>query len=114
MSRFVAVARFSQLSPARGLRVEVEGLALALFLVDGDVHCLADVCPHADGSLGSGEVQECIVICPLHLWRFDVRTGQHANTDRIAVDRYDARIENGQVLVDPDSGRGARGLDRAA
>ena len=35
-----------------------------------------DVCSHAAGLLSRGEVVDCVVTCPLHGSRFDVRDGQ--------------------------------------
>lgn len=102
----------SALREGHGVRTEIDGTAVAVFLVEGRVHVIDDTCPHADGSLAEGEVCGAIVTCPLHSWKFDVRTGDHAYTKKIHVRSWPARIVNGHVEVDaadeiPGEGRAA-------
>lgn len=59
-----------------GLGVAVRGHAIALFLVDGEVHAIENRCSHMDAALAEGELDGCIIACPLHHWEFDVTTGQ--------------------------------------
>ena len=42
---------------------------------DGEVHAIDDVCSHAGALLSRGEIDDCIVTCPLHVSRFDLRDG---------------------------------------
>ena len=83
-----------------GLALEVAGRAVALFLIDGEVHAMADSCPHEGGSLGMGVVLDGDVTCPWHGWHFEVATGR--NTDGLAscIAVYRARISaSGAVEV---------------
>jgi nitrite reductase/ring-hydroxylating ferredoxin subunit/uncharacterized membrane protein len=56
--------------------VEVEGRQVLLHRSGGEIHALDNVCTHAAGLLSRGEVAGCVVTCPLHGSRFDLRTGQ--------------------------------------
>ncbi|MBC8091164.1 MAG: non-heme iron oxygenase ferredoxin subunit [Pseudonocardia sp.] len=56
--------------------VEVEGRKVLLHRSDGELHAVDDVCSHAGGVLSRGELTGCIVECPLHGARFDLRDGQ--------------------------------------
>lgn len=97
----------SALREDRGVRAEIDGTAVAVFRVEGRVYVIDDTCPHADGSLAEGEVCGAIVTCPLHAWKFDVRTGDHAYTKKIRVRSWPARIVNGHIEVDvPVAGLG--------
>ncbi len=55
--------------------VEVDGIAVAVTVVDGKVHAFDDTCPHAGCSLSDGEVDGHTVECPCHMARFDITTG---------------------------------------
>ena len=48
---------------------------MALFRRGGEVFAIGNACPHQGGSLCDGMVEGDIVICPLHGWEFDLRSG---------------------------------------
>ena len=54
---------------------EVEGVAICLANVNGELSALDNVCPHRQGPLGQGWVEGETVICPWHSWAFNARTG---------------------------------------
>ena len=49
---------------------------VALFHLRGDLHAIADVCPHAGAELSSGELFGTVLTCPRHGSQFDVCTGR--------------------------------------
>jgi 3-phenylpropionate/trans-cinnamate dioxygenase ferredoxin subunit len=58
------------------LRVEIDDEDILLVNVDGDLHACSNICSHDYAVLHEGEVEGEEIICPLHLARFDVRTGE--------------------------------------
>lgn len=98
MTKFVPVAKLSDLEPGSCLSVEAEGgILVALFNVDGKIYALDNTCPHAGGPLGEGTLWGEIVECPWHCWRFDVRTGVRPDNPDFTVARYDLQVE-GEVI----------------
>ena len=99
----------------RGLAVEANGEFVALFrLPDGTITALDDACPHAGAPLSDGHVEAggcsgddgadaagAAVVCPLHAWRFDCKTGQwcDAPTGKVRAETYAVKVEGGRVLV---------------
>ena len=76
MEDFVRVAAVGDILPGGRLLVEVEGIRIAIFNVDGDYLAIEDVCTHDGGPLVEGELLEgCQVECPRHGARFDIRSG---------------------------------------
>lgn len=43
---YTKVAKVDELKPGKGMGVEVNGIEIALFNVDGDYHALSNRCPH--------------------------------------------------------------------
>lgn len=76
MSRFVQVAKKSQIPPDGVIGVEVEGRSLALVNLNGEIFALEDSCPHEAGPLSEGEVDGGEITCPWHHSRFNIRTGR--------------------------------------
>jgi nitrite reductase (NADH) small subunit len=70
------------LEPASRIRVgqvlsfRVAGRLLAVGRSAAGYFALDAVCPHAGGDLGEGEVEGECVICPLHGFAYDVRSGE--------------------------------------
>lgn len=54
----------------------VGGKEIGIYLVDGELYALEDVCPHAYALLSQGFVEDGKVECPLHEAVFDIKTGQ--------------------------------------
>jgi nitrite reductase (NADH) small subunit len=48
---------------------------ILLARLDGRLHALDTLCPHEGGRFGEGPLWDGCVVCPLHLYRFDPRTG---------------------------------------
>lgn len=65
-------------APAEGelTKVEVEGHAVAVAMVDGVPYAVDDECTHRQCSLSDGDVEGTSVVCPCHEGTFDLRTGQ--------------------------------------
>lgn len=99
MSRFVTVAKTTDLEPGACLAVEVEGVGIALFNVDGMIYALDNTCPHAGGPLGEGTLHGDIVECPWHGWRFNVRTGQRPANPEFTVTCLDVAVEGDEIRV---------------
>jgi 3-phenylpropionate/trans-cinnamate dioxygenase ferredoxin subunit len=101
MGKFVSVAKLSDLRPQTGFRVEVEGVRIALFSVDGEVRAIADTCSHAEASLSEGEVQGEEVVCPWHAARFNLKTGEATCPPAYeGVTTYNVRVRGDDVEVE--------------
>ena len=76
---------------------------VALFNVAGEIHALDGICPHQGGPLGKGTLESCIVTCPWHGFQFDVTNGQNVASPSLVQDRFDVKIEAGEIYVDVES-----------
>jgi nitrite reductase (NADH) small subunit len=95
------VAAVVDCPPGACLEAVADDRIVALFNVDGQFHALDGVCPHQGGPLGKGRLEGCIVTCPWHGWQFDVHDGQHQLSATIRQERFDVRVEDGDVFVSP-------------
>ena len=102
MDEFVKVAKTSDLSEDEIMLVEVGDERILLSNIGGSFYAIGEVCPHAEGPLSDGVVEEGEVECPWHGSRFDLKTGEvTASPADEAVLRYAVRIEEEDVLVGP-------------
>ena len=104
-TEWVAVATTKELGRRRKLRVEIDGLAIALFHAGGRVYAFADLCVHQDRSLVKGTLLHGKVICPGHQWQFDLETGYEADQE-LCQPTYPVRVDDqGTVYVSTTSNR---------
>ena len=100
MGAFVRVARLGDIAPGELLRVEVSGKLVCLANVAGHIFAIDDDCPHIGGALSDGDLEGCVVTCPVHLARFDVRDGKVLRGPaREDVPTYAVRVEGDDILV---------------
>lgn len=104
MSAFHEVARLEDIAPGELLRVLVGMHLVCLANVEGVIYAVDDDCPHTGGPLDEGDLDGCVLTCPIHLARFDVRDGRVLRGPaREAVCTYRVRVEDGRIFVaDPD------------
>ena len=87
------------MAEGRGLRVEVDGLGVAVFRDGGAFHALLDRCPHANGSMGRGWVEDGEAVCPLHQWRFRLNSGRCTTMRGQSLHRFACEVRDGRVWV---------------
>ena len=103
-------------TPGSRVIEEVNGLEIAVFNVDGEYYAVANHCPHQAGPLCEGlltekvvpagddwmltwDGDERVIRCPWHNWQFDVRTGEHLDTEQYRVPTFETEVEDGRVFV---------------
>ncbi len=105
MAEFKTVCRVGDVGEGEGRTVKVGDRLLAVFCSGGQFHAIDDTCPHMGASLAGGYVEDGVVTCPWHAWRFRLRDGAWADNPRLAVGSYPVRVEGDaiQVKVEPPS-----------
>ena len=99
MSDFHRVCRVGDLAEGEGKTVSVNGKLIAVFLADGRYHAIDDTCPHMGASLSGGYVENGIVTCPWHAWRFRLSDGAWADNPRLKIGCYAVRVEGDEIQV---------------
>ena len=77
----------------------VAGLKLCIGRSDGELFAVDDECPHAGGSLSEGLLDGDQVVCPLHAYGFEVRSGHCPDDPSCSIRAYAIRLEDGQIQV---------------
>ena len=74
-TRWVRAVEETALPDGASTGVEVDGRKVMLHRSGEQVYAIDDLCSHAGALLSRGEVVDCVVTCPLHESRFDLRDG---------------------------------------
>jgi nitrite reductase (NADH) small subunit/3-phenylpropionate/trans-cinnamate dioxygenase ferredoxin subunit len=100
MAEFQVVGRVGELPEGGSKAIEVGGKLIAVFRVDGQYYAIDEVCPHMGASLSEGEVQNLVVTCPWHGWRFRLADGAWADNPRIKIGCYPVRVVGDEIQLE--------------
>lgn len=82
-------------------RADAPPLELLLARVGGKLCALDSLCPHEGGRLAEGPLWDGrYVACPLHLYRFDPRTGEAVEVECERATTYALRERDGMAEVE--------------
>jgi nitrite reductase/ring-hydroxylating ferredoxin subunit len=77
---------------------------VALFLDDGRIYAISNVCRHQGGPLGEGRILDGCVTCPWHGWQYRPADGCSPPPFAERVETYAVRVIDGEVWIDPRPG----------
>lgn len=98
--RYVTVARVGEIAEGGVKVVYVDDVPVAVFRVDGAYHAIEDLCTHDGGPLAEGVLEGCVIECPRHGARFDVRSGAVLAMPATApIPTYEVRVEGDDIQV---------------
>ena len=101
MKRYIGVARTSEIDPGSTKCVEVEGMKIALFNLEGQFYAIEDTCTHAAGPLSEGEISGEEVTCPWHGACFNIKTGEATTPPAVvAVKSYNTRVSGDEIEIE--------------
>ena len=72
---FEAVLTLAELPPGSMRRITRDDLDIVLVHTPAGIVATDDRCPHMSAPLSIGQLDGCVVACPLHEGRFDLATG---------------------------------------
>ena len=100
MREMVKVLEESDL-PKEGQVTEAAGGRLCVARLKGQIVVLDNTCPHSDGPLGQGMIEDGCVVCPYHGWAFDLKTGEatHDHSEKVRV--FESEVRDGSLMVRP-------------
>lgn len=107
----------TELPPGSRRIVEVDGVSIGVFNVDGEYFALRNYCPHKGAPLCQGTVggtmlpsaphtyvfglEDRLLRCPWHGWQIDMATGRSPfGTTRGRVATYPVSTDDGQISIE--------------
>ena len=97
---FFKVVATDEIPENERLFIEINGIPIVIYTLDGKYYATGDKCSHDNGPIGEGRLEGFEIICPRHGARFDIRTGKvtkfPAATD---IPSYPVKIEAGYISI---------------
>lgn len=99
MADFHTVCQVGDLTQGEGRTFKVDGRLVAVFHTAAGFFAIDDMCPHMGASLADGHVENGIVTCPWHAWRFRLQDGAWADSPRIKIGCHAVQVVGDAVQV---------------
>ena len=96
------IARWDEVEDRQPLYALVENVDLVIVRWDGQVSVLYGRCLHRGALLADGEVRGDDLVCGVHNWDYQFRTGVSSYNPEERLHKFSAWIEEGGVWVDAD------------
>ena len=80
--------------------VRVKGEEMAVFKNDGKLYGIQNICPHEGGQLCNGWIEGGEVVCPLHGYKFDLKTGACSTDPSLKVKVFRLVAQGEEVTVE--------------
>lgn len=100
-SPFTRTVPSDQVKSNRIKLIEIDNHRLVLTRIAGELCAFNATCPHQLGDLSRGEIHNGEIECPVHAWRFNIRTGHsvYPESETLHLRRYDVTEDSGIILV---------------
>ncbi len=100
MTEWVDVCAESALAPGESIVVDVDGVDVAVFNLDGEFYAIEDICSHDGGEIASGTIEGNEIVCPRHGARFCIKTGNVKSPPAYEnISCYDIRLNDSRIQI---------------
>ena len=76
------------------------GVNTVIARVNGIVYAISGKCLHMACPLFMGTLDNYILTCPCHDWRFDIRDGRFLDAPELSLKTYPTKTEDGKIYID--------------
>ncbi len=100
MGQLITVGKVGDIPEGGSIVVAVNQKDVAVFRIKDQYHAIDDLCPHMGASLSGGYVEDGIVTCPWHYWRFRLSDGAWADNPRVKTGCYRVQVVGDEIQLE--------------
>ena len=78
-----------------------KNINIAIFNISGRFYAISDSCAHKGGPLSKGFLNNDIITCPWHGWKYSVKDGKSPHEGGDSVNSYKVKIVKDRLYVNP-------------
>jgi nitrite reductase/ring-hydroxylating ferredoxin subunit len=93
------VARVEEIPDGERKIVQVDGISIGVFHHKGEWYALRNYCLHRGGPVATGCLEDDVLTCPWHGFKYNVTTGQMLVDPNAKLEMYRVNVHDGQVYI---------------
>ncbi len=95
----VKICKVDDIPENKGVRFEIDDYDLAIFKIKGEIFVINNVCPHNHTpQMFNGHLIGASIACPIHGWKFDLKTGKTLNNNS-DIKTFASKVIDGYLFV---------------
>ena len=98
---FVFVSNSNEFEEGRAKIFCINEERVAVYLYEGKLYAIHNVCKHQGGPLGEGKIIDGCITCPWHGYQYLPHNGQSPPPFKEKVSTYDVKVKEGKVYMNP-------------
>ena len=96
---FVPVLDENELQEGTMKLVSVEGSPVLLIKQFGQIFAIDNRCPHMGCAFSGGTLEDFLIVCPCHDWRFDLISGAYEEEPDIKLTKFEWKTKDGKIWI---------------
>jgi nitrite reductase/ring-hydroxylating ferredoxin subunit len=97
--KYVKVMKEEDLPIGKSAIISAGEDEIDLFNYKGKYYAVANKCPHRGSPLGEGRIEQGIVICPNHEWRFRLEDGANMQNPELFIPTYPVKVRHDNIYI---------------
>lgn len=98
-SSWVPIIESDKLKENSKIAVYPKGLPVLLIKKAGKFYGISNKCAHMACPLAGGNLDNYVMTCPCHDWRFDIRTGEFLDAKEIKIPIYQIKLKGKNIFI---------------
>jgi nitrite reductase/ring-hydroxylating ferredoxin subunit len=98
-NRWRDVCAEDELAAGEMVNVDIGRHSILLTRTPKGISALQNVCPHEHCYLHLGTIEDGVIVCAGHQWRFDASTGNGIRPRNAKLGSYDVCVRDGRIRV---------------
>ena len=95
----IKMCQVSELSPGKAIEKRILARRVSVINDNGTVYGIESDCKHMKASLGTSKVNNGVVTCRWHGWRYDLKTGKCLTVEKMDLKTYEVEIADDNIYV---------------
>jgi nitrite reductase (NADH) small subunit len=100
----IRVASVQEIPAGERKIVNVEGISIGVFNIEGEYSALRNSCLHRGGPVCTGPLMGALLECPWHGFQYNARNGQLIIDPRSKLDTFPVVVEEGEIFLEMPEG----------
>lgn len=89
----------SEIPPGQMLEKRILARRVAVVNDNGHLFGIESECKHMMASLAKGKINDGVVTCPWHGWKYELETGRCLTKDKFTLKKYEIEINEDEVFL---------------
>ncbi len=93
------MCKITDLPPGKSVEKKILARRVAVFNDNGTLFGIEADCKHMKASLSTGKVEDGVVTCKWHNWKYDLKSGECLNIKNVKLKKYKIEIDREDIYL---------------